>query len=152
LIPSFADSAQLRDYKLTARIETIIETTTYVESTKKSCLIIANGFYEWHWHDTKGRNKEKYLITIPNEELFAFAGIYSTWTNPNTLEVIDSYSIVTTKANELMAEVHNIKKRMPVILSPHNEQDWLDGADFKEFEIVDLDLIATSQEAQQSLF
>ncbi len=152
LIPSFADSDEIRTYTLNARIETILEKPSYVESAKKRCLIIANGFYEWHWHDTKGRNKEKYLITIPDEELFAFAGIYSSWTNPVTSEVIDSYSIVTTEANELMAEVHNIKKRMPVILSPNNEQDWLEGADFKEFKKVDLDLIAISQEPQRSLF
>jgi putative SOS response-associated peptidase YedK len=27
-----------------------------------------------------------------------------------------------------MAEIHNTKKRMPVILTPQNENDWLNDA------------------------
>lgn len=152
LIPSFADNAEIRAYTLNAKIETILEKPSYVESAQKRCLVIANGFYEWTWHDTKGKNKEKFLITIPNEELFAMAGIYSSWVNPFTGETVDSYSIVTTEANELMAKIHNIKKRMPVILTDKNEKDWLAGADFENFKKVELELIATSQDAQQSLF
>lgn len=152
LIPSFAENADIRAYTLNARIETILEKPSYIESAQKRCLIIANGFYEWHWHDTKGRNKEKFFISIPDEELFAFAGIYSSWTNPKTSEVIDNYSIVTTQANELMAKIHNIKKRMPLVLTPQNEKEWLAGADFEDFKKVDVKLIAISQEPQQSLF
>ncbi len=152
LIPSFADDAKIRAHTLNARIETILDKPSYAESAQKRCLVIANGFYEWTWHDSKGKNKEKFLITIPGEELFAFAGIYSSWTNPNTAEVVDSYSIVTTEANELMAEIHNIKKRMPIILTEQNEQDWLAGDDFEHFKKPEIELVAISQEAQQSLF
>ncbi len=152
LIPSFAVDAKIRAHTLNARIETILDKPSYAESAQKRCLVIANGFYEWTWHDSKGKNKEKFLITIPGEELFAFAGIYSSWTNPNTAEVVDSYSIVTTEANELMAEIHNIKKRMPIILTEQNEQDWLEGDDFEHFKKPEIELVAISQEAQQSLF
>lgn len=152
LIPSFADDAKIRAHTLNARIETILDKPSYAESAQKRCLVIANGFYEWTWHDSKGKNKEKFLITIPGEELFAFAGIYSSWINPNTAEVCDSYSIVTTEANELMAEIHNIKKRMPIILTEQNEQDWLAGDDFENFKKPEIELVAISQEAQQSLF
>ena len=152
LIPSFADNAKIRAYTLNSRIETILEKPSYVHSASKRCLVIANGFYEWTWHDKKGRNKEKFFISIPNEELFAFAGIYSSWINPYTTEVIDSYSIVTTEANELMSRIHNVKKRMPVILNPQNEQNWLNGDSFDDFKKVDIPLVAVSQEAQQRLF
>ena len=152
LIPSFAENEDIRSFTLNAKIETLTEKPSFKESINKRCLVIANGFYEWKWHDTKGRNKEKFLIGIENEELFAFAGIYSCWVNPFTNEIVNSYSIVTTEANELMAEIHNIKKRMPIVLTPNNEQEWLNGEDIESFKKVNTPLIAISQEAQQSLF
>lgn len=152
LIPSFAENEEIRSFTLNAKIETLDEKPSFRDSVNKRCLVIANGFYEWKWHDTKGRNKEKFLIGLENEELFAFAGIYSSWINPFTNETINSYSIVTTEANEMMAEIHNIKKRMPVILSGKNEIDWLKGESLELFAKPNIPLIAISQEAQKSLF
>ena len=75
--------------------------------------------------DEKGKEKQQYLISLPNDEPFAFAGIYNEWTNKNTGEILQTYSMITTEANPQMAEIHNTKKRMPVILTPQNENDWL---------------------------
>jgi len=75
-------------------------------------LIPVNGFYEW-----KRKNKKlvaAYHITPANAPAMFFAGIYNKPKDPEEpLEV----SIVTTRANESMAMVHD---RMPVILSSHN--------------------------------
>ncbi|WP_010664090.1 SOS response-associated peptidase family protein [Marinilabilia salmonicolor] len=68
---------------------------------------------------------EWYTPEISNA--FAFAGLLNTWTNKNTLETLNAYTITTTAANELMSEIHNTKKRMPVMLSPEAENDWLKG-------------------------
>ena len=152
LIPSFAENEDIRAFTLNAKIETLTEKPSFKDSVNKRCLVIANGFYEWKWHDTKGRNKEKFLIGIENEELFAFAGIYSSWVNPFTTEIVNSYSIVTTEANEMMAENHNIKKRMPVVLNTENEKKWLKGMELSNFKKVETPLIAISQESQKSLF
>lgn len=46
-------------------------------------------------------------------------------------EIRKSYTILTTEANKLMSEIHNTKKRMPVILSPDNEINWLNGQELK---------------------
>jgi putative SOS response-associated peptidase YedK len=46
-----------------------------------------------------------------------------------TGEVSQTYTIINTAANELMSEIHNTKKQMPVILRPHAEKDWLNGGD-----------------------
>ncbi len=75
------------------------------------------------------KSKQKYLLTLPGEEAFAFAGLWNTWTNKSTGEVLNTYTIITTAANELMSEIHNTKKRMPVILNPEMEKDWLKGGD-----------------------
>jgi hypothetical protein len=48
---------------------------------------------------------------LPTHEAFACAGLYSHWTNKNTGETINTYTILTTEANELMSEIHNSKKR-----------------------------------------
>jgi putative SOS response-associated peptidase YedK len=61
--------------------------------------------------DSKGKHKKKYEIGIDNNDLFAFAGIYSKWIDTITVVVRNTYSIVTTEANPLMAEIHNTKKR-----------------------------------------
>jgi len=50
--------------------------------------------------------------------------------------------MITTEANELMSRIHNIKKRMPVILTPENENKWLQGNDIAEFKKCDIHLIA----------
>jgi putative SOS response-associated peptidase YedK len=143
LIPSWAKDESFRKNTLNARIESLDEKPSYRNYIKNRCLIVVDGFYEWQWLDPAGKDKLQYLITLPNEELFAFAGIYSTWTNKLTGEVINTYSMVTTEANELMAKVHNTKKRMPVILTKENEQDWLNpDVDYRLFSKCEIDLKA----------
>ncbi|MFZ4796227.1 MAG: SOS response-associated peptidase [Bacteroidia bacterium] len=143
LIPSWAKDEQFRANTLNARIETISELPSFKNNVKNRCLILVDGFYEWKWLDVKGKEKQQYLISLPNDELFAFAGIYSEWTNKNTGELLQTYSIVTTEANSFMAKIHNTKKRMPVILTPENEYDWLNETkNLKEFKSCNIDLKA----------
>lgn len=142
LIPFWAKDDSIRKNTLNARIETLSEKSSFRNSIKNRCLILVDGFYEWQWKDPKGKEKQQYLITLDKDEPFAFAGIYSDWVNKETGEVIKTYSIITTEANELMAEIHNNKKRMPVILTPENEKLWLHGNDVKEFFKPQVDLKA----------
>jgi putative SOS response-associated peptidase YedK len=132
LIPNWSNDKKIRKYTLNARIETLNEKKSFHNFIQNRCLILADGFYEWQWRNKTGSKKEKYLITLPNKELFTFAGIYSQWIDFNN-EVINSYSIITTQANKLMSEIHNSKQRMPVILKKENEQDWLEGENYKDF-------------------
>ncbi len=143
LMPSFSKDKKFRVNTLNARIETLTEKPSFKNYIQNRCLIISDGFFEWKWLDEKGKNKQQYLITIPNEEPFAFAGIYSRWADKTTGEVLDTYSIITTEANELMAEIHNTKKRMPVLLTPENEQQWLSGVEVMQFVHPNLELVAT---------
>jgi putative SOS response-associated peptidase YedK len=142
LIPLWASDENIKKYTLNAKIETIHQKPSFKNVVNNRCLIIADGFFEWQWLDAKGKKKQPYLITLPHKELFSFAGIWSEWINKNTGELINSYSIITTEANELMSEIHNTKKRMPVILGNHNELDWLNLAPIENFKKVDLDLLA----------
>jgi len=133
LIPFWAKDDKIRKMTLNARIETLKEKPAYRNSVINRCLVIANGYYEWQWLDPKGKEKKKYLITPKDQELFAFAGIYSSWKNPQNQELVNSYSILTTDANELMSEIHNSKKRMPVVLKKEDRKNWLSGDEVLNF-------------------
>ena len=106
----------------------------------KRCLIFADGFYEWKWLDKDGK-KQKYLIELPNSELFSFAGLYDQWIDKQTGEIVNSCSIVTTGAKGIMREIHNSKMRMPMIIENNQMGYWLKYEDtdlfynFKTFEV-----------------
>jgi putative SOS response-associated peptidase YedK len=144
LIPSWSKDDSIRAYTLNAKIETLLEKPSFKDCVNNRCLILIDGFYEWKWLDKVGKTKQKYLLTHKNDEAFALAGLYNDWLNKETGEVRRTYTIVTTEANELMAEIHNNKKRMPVSLLPEREDVWLEGANTDEFKKDSIDLLATA--------
>jgi putative SOS response-associated peptidase YedK len=131
LIPFWAKNDSIKKNTLNARIETIHEKPAFRNSVNMRCLILADGFFEWQWLDEKGKKKQKYILSLPNEEPFAFAGLWSEWTDQQTGEIMFTYAILTTEANKLMSKIHNNGKRMPVIVSPDNEINWLNGQELK---------------------
>ena len=127
LIPLWAKDTTIRKSTLNARIETLTEKPSFRDVVNNRCLILVDGFFEWQWLDPKGKQKQKYLITLPNNEAFAFAGLWNEWTDKTTGELLKTYTIITTEANELMSKIHNSQKRMPFILTKENEFEWLNG-------------------------
>lgn len=134
LIPPHSTDENIKKYTLNARIETIEKTKSFVECRNNRCLVIADGFYEWK-HIIKGGKefKEKYLISLPDNSLFAFAGLFSFWKDPLSGFIKKTYTIITTEADEFMAGIHNVKRRMPVILKEEDEIKWLKLSEFHDF-------------------
>ncbi|MCX8470641.1 MAG: SOS response-associated peptidase [Chitinophagaceae bacterium] len=127
LIPKWAHGAdaikKLRAQTINARAETIFEKPSFKESIlHQRCLILCDGFIEYQ-HNYK--QKQAYYVQLKNEQLFAMAGVYSTWNDAATNQIKNTFSIVTVPANDLMSIIHNSKKRMPLILPPNIEKDWL---------------------------
>ena len=91
---------------------------------KKRCLVLSTGFYEWRDYQKK---KYPYFIWMKKTELFAMAGIYSSWNDKATGEIVKSFSILTTRSNPLLTKIHNVKERMPVVLPPESEREWLNN-------------------------
>ncbi len=119
LIPFWAKDAKIGNKLINARAETITEKPSFRNSLKsKRCLVLSDGFYEWK---KVGKDKIPFRITLSDNSPFAMAGIWDIWKNPNG-ELIKSFSIITTEANELMKELHH---RMPVILNREDEKAWL---------------------------
>ena len=126
LLPKWAKDKKFQANTLNARLETLSEKPSFRNVLGNRCLVPAEGFLEWQWQDPKGKEKVKYLLEISGSPIFAFAGLWSEWVNENTGKIIPTYTIITTEANELMAKIHNTKKRMPVILHPDFEKNWLE--------------------------
>ena len=85
---------------INARAETITEKPMFRNLVKRNrCLVPANGFYEWK---NLGDHKQPYYITVPDDPLFGFAGLYDTYTNDEGEEA-STYTIITTEPNELMS-------------------------------------------------
>ena len=117
---------------INARAETVAERPAFRQALRfQRCLVPAGGFYEWR---QTPRGKVPHYIHLKDARLFSFAGIYSTWTNPQGEEV-RTYAIITTEANELMAPIHN---RMPVILRREDEATWLNPAETDPGPLLDL--------------
>jgi putative SOS response-associated peptidase YedK len=126
LLPTWVDATRARDFSnstLNAKAETMFELAAFREAAKTRCLVLTPQFYEWR---TEGKTKIPYQIGLNSEEVFAMGGIYTHWQNPHTGETKGTFSIVTIPANDIMAYVHNVKKRMPFILSDHQLDQWLD--------------------------
>lgn len=126
LLPQWAKEKSFQKNTLNARLETLHEKPSFKGNMKNRCLVPAEGFVEWQWQDPKGKDKIKYFIEIEGSPIIVFAGLWSEWIDKTSGEIIRSFTIITTEANKLMAEIHNTKKRMPVILTPEGESDWLE--------------------------
>ncbi len=95
---------------------------------ERRCLVPANGFYEWM---ARGGVKLPHLFTLRGGEPFAFAGIW----DPALGEVPETYCLLTTEPNDLVARVHN---RMPVILTAETMPRWIGDKPLAAGELSDL--------------
>jgi putative SOS response-associated peptidase YedK len=106
-----------------ARSEGIFDKPTWANVIRtQRCLIPANGFYEWRNNETVIRRKaEPYYIRPTDQQLFAFAGVYGTWTDPDGTDW-DMCAIITTNSG---VDSVMTPSRLPVIVHPDDESDWL---------------------------
>lgn len=142
-VPQWADDPDDAGH-VNARAETIEERRSFRSAVeRRRCLVPADGFYEWT--DVEGR-RQPYRIARADERPFAMAGIWERWegrreqvgldafadgdAEPES-EVRETVAIVTTAARAPVDDLHD---RMPVILPPERERDWLAAADPAERE------------------
>jgi putative SOS response-associated peptidase YedK len=122
LIPAWAKDARIGSSLINARAETLATKPAFRSAlNRKRCLIPADGFYEWQAVPGE-KVKQPFFIGVRDVPVFAFAGLWEQWTAPEG-NVLQTCTIVTTEANELMRRVHT---RMPVILDPADYDRWLD--------------------------
>ena len=115
---------EIKRMTLNSRADTIFQKPSFREPImKKRCIVPSTGYFEWRHERDK---KIPYYIFLKDEEIFSMAGIYDTWLDKSTGEVVNTFSIITTDANPFTDYIHNTKHRMPAILSKDDEEKWLD--------------------------
>jgi len=139
LVPSWAKDRSMGARMINARAEGAVSKPAYRAAfRRRRGLVVADGFYEWQKVEQTlplgtgktsrrgkgGAKKQPYFFHMNDDRPFAFAGLWETWESPDG-SFLDSATILTTDANDLMRPVHD---RMPVILAPDNYARWLDPA------------------------
>ena len=133
LIPHWAKDSRIGYSMINAKSETIAQKPSFKNPFKyKRCLIPANGFYEW---EKTGNKKIPHYIFTKNSSLFSMAGLYDEWLQPSDNTKLFTFTIITTDANELTAEIHD-KKRMPVIIQKKDREMWLDNSRYNETDLL----------------
>lgn len=122
-VPNWSLNDKASGNLINARAETVLSKTPFKQAIRSQrCLIPADGFFEWK---KAGKNKIPFRVTLNSDEALAFAGVWDSWERPEDGEIINTYTIITTEANEIMREIH---ERMPVILPQNLESSWLDNS------------------------
>lgn len=133
LVPEWADDDF--DGLINARAETVTEKPSFRDAyERRRCLVPADGYYEWI---TRESGKQPYRITLASGEPFAMAGLWERW-KPDTTQAglsdftsgsaggydqyVETFTILTTEPNEFQSQYHH---RMPVVLDPEEEREWL---------------------------
>ncbi len=119
LVPSWAKDPKIGNRMINARAETAPEKPSFRSAFKRRrCLIPADGYYEWA---KTGKSKTPMYLRHTGRALFAFAGLWESWKQPDG-EWLQSCAILTTEANETVAPIHH---RMTVIIEPEDYALWL---------------------------
>lgn len=127
LIPSWVrssrDAEEIRLKTFNARSDSVDTKPSFSGSfSSKRCIVPVRGFFEWQ-HTSSG--KIPWYIYRADNDIMSLAGLWAKWTDSSTGVSLSTFSVITTDANRLMSEIHNSKKRMPVVIEKESESEWL---------------------------
>ena len=130
LVPRWAKDTAIGNKMINARGETIADKPSFQMAYRRHrCLLPADGFYEWR---RSGATRQPMRIARADGQPFAMAGLFERWLSPDG-EVLDTCTIVTTAANDLLLPVHD---RMPMIVAPRDYARWLDPANAEVADLI----------------
>lgn len=123
LVPSWAKDRSIGNRMINARSETAAEKPAFRAAWRaRRCVLPASGFFEWMKVE---EGKVPHLIRHADQALLALGGLWESWRSGDGSE-LESVTILTTSPNSFMKPIHD---RMPVIIEPHDLDDWLDDGD-----------------------
>ena len=122
LIPHWTKEAQPKLKPINATVERVASAPMFRAAfARRRCIVPVDSFFEWT--KASARNpKRPYAIGMRDGAPFALAGIWESWRHPESDDIVRTFCIVTTVANEMIADVHD---RMPAILDPASYERWL---------------------------
>lgn len=120
LVPHWAKDPKIGNRMINARSETVADKPAYRSPFKRQrCLVPATGFYEWK---RQGKAKIPHLIRLREAQVFAMAGIWSSWHGGEGDEPLETFSVLTTDPHGALDGLHD---RMPVIVHPDHWDVWM---------------------------
>jgi putative SOS response-associated peptidase YedK len=121
LIPYWCPDSKGGRKPINAKCETVHKLPTFRDAyRRRRCIVPVDGFFEWK--AIKGKPKQPYAIAMKDGSPFGIGGLWENWKDPTSSEWIRTFAIITTDANELVAEIHD---RMPLIIAPADYERWL---------------------------
>jgi len=121
LIPHWAEAAKVGSSMFNARAETLASSPAFRDPfRRKRCLVPVDSFYEWK---REGEIRQPYRVVRDDGRPLVLAGLWSGWRDPATDTVRRTFTIVTTRPNEALRDLHD---RMPVLLPETAWERWLD--------------------------
>ena len=148
LVPWFAKSARLPYSTNNARFEELAAKASYRQPWARGqrCIIPAVWFDEPCWET--GRNVW-WRFRRADGRAWALAGLWNTWVDPGSGEVVESYTMLTLNADAhpLMSRMHKPDPALPpdrqdkrsvVVLRAQDEAAWLHGSPAEAAAVVGL--------------
>lgn len=132
LVPNWflGKEEEIASKTLNARIETLSSKPSFQQLIDSNrCIIPSTGFFEWQH---QGKNKIPHFIYGKEDTILSMAGLWDTYQDEKTGKILNSFTILTQPASPFMVEIHNVKKRMPVILDEDSIDLWLNSAESME--------------------
>ncbi len=127
LLPPWAKDRKMAWKMINARAETVSTAPAFRKAfAERRCLVPVDGFFEWK---KVGKEKRPYMIAMADRQPFTLAGLWENWKDRESGEWVRTFTIITTDANELVAQLHD---RMPVVIAPEDRERWLKGPDVKD--------------------
>lgn len=129
LVPSWSKDPRGGARMINARSETVATKPAFAKAfATRRCIIPADGYYEWQvLPDAAGGKPAKQPWFIrPASGVFAMAGIYEFWKNPELTgdaAWLTTCSVITTTATDALGHIHD---RMPMVVRPEDWAAWLD--------------------------
>ena len=122
LIPYWCQDPKGGRKPINAKCETVHSLPTFRDAyRRRRCILPVDGFFEWK--AIKGQKaKQPYAIAMKDGSPFGIGGLWENWRDPTSSEWVRTFAIITTDANDLVAEIHD---RMPLILAPTDHTRWL---------------------------
>jgi putative SOS response-associated peptidase YedK len=135
LPPLVSDPKAFKLDTINARGETLLDSKLWRSGFLQSrCLVPVDSFIEWKRIDPK--TKLPWAFAMKDDSPFALGGVWRHWRAPDGKTEMDTFAVITTDPNELLADKTG-HDRMPVIIKKQDYQRWLEPSD-KEHPPIDL--------------
>ncbi len=139
LIPAWAKDNKISRYTYNARSETVTEKPSFRTAWRQRQfgLVLVDDFFEPSYESGKA---VRWKIQLASGEPFAIACLWDRWKDPQTGEVLVSFSMLTVNADEhpIMRQFHKPgdEKRTPVVMAPHLYDQWLSANTAQALELM----------------